>query len=69
MRFFINMHSQAPNGQIVTVLGDDDRLLATIYPHEQGLHVVSKYIVGHHETRGILPVPGVLVVLSPEARQ
>jgi hypothetical protein len=66
MRFNVCSHTAQPDHQLVEVIGDDDRLLATIYPHEQGLHVVSKYIIGHHTTHGILPVPGVLVVLSRE---
>jgi hypothetical protein len=64
MRFEVRNHAVRQGEQLVEVFGDDGRLLAVIYPHAQGLHVTSKYMTGFAQTHGILPIPGVLVILE-----
>lgn len=65
MQFTVRPHSVLVGQQLVEVISDDNRLLATIYPHAQGIHVVSKHITGVVQTAGLLPAPGVLVILDP----
>jgi hypothetical protein len=70
MKFRIS-HNAIRDVEIVEVLGDDGALLATISPHQRGLHVVSKYLTGVEQPSSRHPVvaalaPSALVVLETD---
>jgi len=63
MQFLMKQHLVRPNTMVVEVYNDTGDLIATISPHDQGIHIVSKYMTGQLPTIGI-GIPGVLVVLD-----
>lgn len=66
MKFRVSRHLARIDQEMVEVRNDRDELIATIYPHAQGLHVVSKHLTGHADTVGF--PGGVLFVLDPDVR-
>lgn len=66
MRFRITQHSRLPGQEIVEVRNDRNQLVAVVYPHAQGLHVVSKHMAGYAATIGV--PQGVLFVLTEDVR-
>lgn len=53
--------------QVVEVLNGDGKLIATIYPHDHGLHIVSKHL-GTALSMVSCSIPSVLVTLTEEGR-
>jgi len=62
MQFLVKKHLVRPNTMVVGVYNDTGDLIATISPHDQGLHIVSRHMTGQLPTIGV----GVLVVLDSE---
>lgn len=69
MKFSLGKN-QIRDTDIVEVWSDDGRLLATINPHQRGLHVVSKHLKGTETPTGLLSqiAPSVLILLDSEMR-
>ena len=56
-------HEYARGQSVVEVYSDDGRLLGCIYPHAEGIHIVSKHFTDDPvmPSIGMVPVPGLLV--------
>jgi len=59
----------ATGHQIVEVFDESGALLGCIYPHREGIHIVSKHFADEPIMRsvGVVPVPGYLVRLKVQS--
>lgn len=64
--FVMAEHKIGRRGQMVCEVWDGSRLVGVVYPHEDGIHVVSKYLNGTQPTSNF--PPGVLVKLNSDRR-
>ncbi len=65
--FKIETHSVKPGVQIVEVL-EDDKVIATIYPEEKGVKIVSAHIADIFEDKkpsAFPPIPSITVTFNP----
>ena len=58
-----NIERHTVTGEQVVEIFDGGRLLATVYPHLDGIHIVSKHFAEDpiKPSVGMLPVPGYTV--------
>lgn len=63
--FVMAEHSILGEGHMVCEVWEGSRFVGAIYPHADGVHIVSKYLNGTLPTAGF--PPGVIVKLNGEA--
>ena len=60
--FVLTAHLIERRDYKVCEVWDGSRLVGVVYPHQDGIHIVSKYLNGTEPTG--LPAPGILVKLN-----
>ena len=63
-RFRIVPHAQLPSKQMVE-FWREGQFVAGIYPHQDGIRVVSKYMTGVSEEAGLLPAAIIFLGKEP----
>jgi len=68
-RLKMSLHHHASRGSVVEIHDDDRGLIATIYPFEGGIKIVSKYLPAGGNAEGLVRLdkafPPALEILIP----